>query len=304
MSMTKVEFSPTENISAAIQRETKRVIDDHLPTIYSVDIAEENELYSQEEVARHIQEYFSVADTAIQAAGNDLQIHIHSIELFKLLFRKLHTVVSIESHLAAISQGWAVATQLAGGHAEDVLLCSKSIRKSAQLFQNSAKLGMGRESLYPSHNHYQVLLMIDDVSHSGEQMSDALYGAKIAYPKLKIVISLGAVTRRALSQIQNNQESGDKVIYQEKKLALDEMIAQIKSASTRNELERLAEVFLLRHTYAVAAAMTATHIITPFKMPDGVSNGLLSGLKINGIFHSFAMKEVYALRDRLYPEVL
>ncbi len=314
-----------EKASRKVQQETQRVITDHLPTIFAtaffqspeVDLNSKQEIaislgkqylpvrrpIPPEEVANHIKVFFAKADEVIEQIGRGQKLRPSSVDKFKLLFRKLYTVASIESHVAAIESGRAVAINLAGGD-EAAVLCPHRDRRSAELFERSARLAF-TEDPYESKQkpQHRVVLLIDDVAHSGDQITAHLHGAHLNHPGLPVVISLGTVTDRAMARLREEMESHDVLIFQEKKLSLAEMIDQIKSPSVRKELRMLAEDFFDRHTLMLDG-INATHIITSFKLPDGVSNGCLGTLSIQGICHHFSVKPVEPSRDRLYPEVI
>ncbi len=286
-----------------IDWETQRVINDHLPTIFAVNSRESDgrTLYPPEAVAAHIRSFFALADASIDEAGRDLSSPPLVVKTFKIMFRQLFTVATIESHLKAIQVGRKTALTLASGDAKKVLIypiCGGS----GTMFVASAELVKHRKVAVDEDNP-KVILLLDDVAHSGKQMREEVEDV-IKLHDVPIVVSVGVATNRALQQLSEVLTLRDKIIFQKKALDLTAMIARERIESRRRGLNALAEAFFYSQSRKIERAMQATHIITPFKLPDIVSNGELCIILHHGRSLSFAMKYDDPDYNGLYPAAL
>ncbi len=100
----------------------------------------------------------------------------------------------------------------------------------------------------------------------------------------------------------------DILLYQEKKLCLEEMIARFPDYNGRQKLLALAKRFF--HSQGLDAegeengGLRATHIITPFKLPDRCSNGTLRGVRYQDEYVLFTLFDVDVSLDSFYPKVI
>ncbi len=292
-----------------IESETKRVIVDHLPTVFaakgwvSVDNIDPHELAERldqlpKKISEQINKYFALADSLIEQAGKTVGAQKNNIETFKLFFRQLYTVASIESHIAAIESGRNAALKITGSQEEAIIVWSVTSRSGGVFFRNFQRLS-GEVQSEGVQVKPRVILILDDVAHSGDQMRLTIHDAKQAYASLPVVVSLGVTTTRALEAMSPALGPSDQIIYHSKRPCLKELIADVPSPVARMELIDLARNFFTLQGYkSIENAMMATHIITPFKLPDSTSNGVLGQLYFDQDYLSFTG---VGSKDRIYP---
>ncbi len=286
-----------------LEKETERVIAEHYPTIYSLRGMSERDYQTPETVAGHIRYFFSQVDEGIDQVGKFINSPAPVREQLKLMFRRLYHVASIKSQVKAMKAGHAEALGRTGGQ-EDKILIDRVDSQSGRLFKSCQRLAFGPSSpVFGLHINPKVVLICDDVAHSGQQMCGTVRRVHRSYPNAELVISLGTITSRAEEKIEGNLLARDALIYQQKVSDLSEMISQVRSANAREQLRSLAEKFFQVFGKAPCRPMRATHIITPFKLPDGVSNGSLTSFFINGRDVNFLMSDSVS-EDYLYPEAL
>ncbi len=295
-------------LEGQIETQTQRVISDHLPTIYAVEKESGSSLgepYESEKVAKHIRSFFYQVDLVIDQAGKILQSPPEVQNEFRLMFRRLYTVTNIQAHIMAVEEGQKTALKITGGKPEKIY-ATTPLSHSGHLFLRNMKLGFANSpcvNLCTNNQGIEAILITDDVSHSGSQIAQLVLSLKAAHP-MPIVISLGAITTRAQDFIrQYLNPSQDLLIAQELKLSLEDMIGKIKPEKKHEQLLRLAQAYFQRQGVDVAKGMQATHVITPFKLPDDFSNGELSVVKSKSGEITFALRRVNTYRDRYYPEV-
>ncbi len=304
-------LSPEIFINAAIEKETCRVISEHLPTIYSVKVTiqdgkNELELFSPREVERHIRHFFAVSDKVIESCARGLNVKKNTLQTFQLFFRRLYTVTTIESQISAVEQGIELARQMAGGE-ESGILHRHSGGESGRLFTRTARLTSPTD--LSQQKSPKVILFTDDAAHSGEQMRINTIITKDFFPKVPIIISVGAISDRAQATIRRGLSSKDCLIFQEVKPCLKTMIDELPVEEMRQEMMAFANCFFANHmknANSMESGLLSTHIVTPFKLPDLTSNGRLGSIR-----SLFSKKEVYftmrsadSMRDRCYPQVL
>ncbi len=299
----------------AIEQETLRIIRDHLPTVYSISLKRKPELCcldDEKEVDQHIRYFFSCADQVIGRVGQELELPKSVINEFKLDFRKLYTVASIESHLKAIELGRAKALRMAGGD-ENGILAMSTPSNSGRLMKDSAKLAFTTNPYERFGRKIKVILLTDDASHSGAHLVNKLWNIRDDWPYTPIVVAVGTITKRALERFSDSPETNwgsgslrpiDALVYSELRLSLRDMFEQIPSLSKRQQMYSLAEKFFASQNQLLRRGLKATHLITPFKLPDFVSNGELAQILLNGEKVCFTMRAVETLPDSLYPRVL
>ncbi len=309
MTRRKIEFAERLPTST-IERETQRVVDEHLPTVFATQKFFSETLgqpYPPEKVIVHIRKYFSLVDRCIDEAAEPLNSPPEIKNDFKLLFRQLYTVASIESHLAAIERGREEVLKITKGKPENIRFRPFD-SQSGKLFRTSVGLlsqPIRVDSWESYHPDVEAVLIADDVTHSGVQLWSTIMVARAQFPQAKIVASVGVATSRALDYLQEflNPKVGARVIYQRKALCLSELIKQCP-LEKREPLRKLARNYFRLQLEDVAGCLRATHIITPFKMPDSVSNGPLSSVVYQGKRLPFAMEYIDSQRDRQYPAAL
>ncbi len=323
---------PEKAIIKKIEAETHRVVADHQPTIYALQgwASAQNDFpytkygvglknmcdqiaASPDQVDQHIRSFFSRVDTTIDDAGKKINSPNEIIATLKLFLRQLYTVASIESHVKAVEAGAVAARKRAGGKSEKVLLYEAKGLSGGVFQKDLALIPAGRRPEVPlgeipdwERGQYKVILVVDDVAHSGENMSLNLLRVRNVFPKTPVIISVGVVTTRALECIHTDNrfdKTGDQIIWQEKRLSLGEMIAKVEPEPKRQALLDLAYEYFGRQSHGTEFALKATHIITPFKLPDRTSNGPLSRVcaHLNDDGVTFAMHEVQSKKNSLYP---
>ncbi len=284
-----------------IEIETKRVIADHLPTIYATRSRTGDRFLDPippNQIESHIRHFFSEADEAILAAGKLSRSPSEIVHQFQLFFRQLYTVAQIETQLGAIENGRTEALKLTSGCEEQIeYLFVHSA--SGNLFSRCAAINSGHKG------SIGVVVVIDDVAHSGSQMGYAFDRAKRTYPGRPVVVSVGVITERAKEYIQRSMDRDfDKLLYVENRFSLKEMIEAVPGRKRRNELTKLAETFFTeQRNFDFTISVRATHIITPFKLPDTTSNGPLALILNNDRVTTFIPSRALT-PNRLYPTVL
>ncbi len=331
----KEQFRHLETkLPSALELETRRIIADHLPTIYAseyyvgaaVDPRSDQQIPNFGEVAylperrdfppvmveAYLRFFFSQVNRAVEYSGQRINISSEARDHFKLLLRKLYTVVSTEQQIKAVEAGTQAALKVAGNNPRRVVFWRVD-SDSGKLFERSTGLALFFASAQETRPCPKALLIIDDVSHSGSQLVSTIHSAQIKFPKVPLVISLGAITARAEILVNAVLRKQDKLIFQEKKLNTEELIESVKSAPMRKQLTQLAGAYFrdqcsLRDPAAfvnyLPGYFQATHIVTPFKLPDLVSNGFLSKVLFNGTTTYFDLTSEPARRNKLYPTVL
>ncbi len=319
--MAKKEIFSSPEITA-IEEETQRVIADHLPTIYAaiyyngrvvapgtnLEIDKINRKFipkylpvNAEQVESHIRDFFAKADSMVDLYGAQLKISQAAVDRFKVLFRQLYTVVPTDLHIAAVEDGYAAAMKIAGS--DEQIGYFTGYHRSGRLLTLGANPSAEDESKFDLAK-VKAVLLIDDVAHSGWQMAGMIARAEKKYPGTPIIVSLAAVTSRA--ELCLGHECGSqtyRLMYQRRVLSLSELIDQIKSYKLQQELLTLAREFFAQQGILHQEGLSATHIITAYKMPDGTSNGTLGKLEFPGLSARFAM-DTLDERDSLYPSSL
>ncbi len=318
------------NLDRQIERETQRVIADHVPTIYAVqgwasseygypfsiatvDSVCEQAAAAPQKVEQQIRNFFAAADELIVESGARRQISPDSVERFKIFFRRLYTVATPELLIGAIESGQTTARKLVGGE-ENRVLYWQSAGKSGELFRHNLDSRFYNPSGVLTQPDYslidkrypKVALIVDDVIHSGDQIWRSIRDARDYLPRsVSIVVSVGATTTRGLESVRKVLRSKDILIFQEKRLGLGELIATAQvSKKQKKELLKLAADFFSTQGYEVKVGLSATHIITTFKLPDRLSNGCLRSLTVQGQRVEFTPKPVSPKIHRLYPQAL
>ncbi len=166
-----IEIGPQKEI----ERETRRIIDEHLPTVYSLrGVPGTNRApYSPKTVERHLFHFFAIADKIIESSASELRLDPMYITIFKLMYRQLFSVAAVETQIKAIEQGKAVALKLAGQ--DSAIGFPIPTSESARLFIESSKLIFLNSQ---KRKKPRVSLLVDDVAHSGSQMAVKIYRAK------------------------------------------------------------------------------------------------------------------------------
>ncbi len=310
--MTKLEIRSAENsVNLLIEQETQRVIADHLPTIYSVKQTLSKDIktykfYSPEEVETHIREFFAAIDEAIETCGRQRRAKKKTVQTLQLFLRRLYTVASIESHIRAAEQGLKAALAIAGGR-EELILQRHGEGQSGRLFIRTLHLLTTGD--LSANSFPRVILFVDDVAHSGYQMWTNVHLIRDAYPTLPVVVSVGTITDRALTNIRLGLSGNDQLLFQEKKPCIETMVSEIQSPALRQELTALAAEFFtqrMSNSDFDTTGRLSTHITTPFKLPDETSNGRLASIfsdRLNKRVY-FNLRPVDSQRDRYYPNVL
>ncbi len=294
----------------AIERETKRVITDHLSTIYATSPGRaikagrgviECEPASPVEVSRHIHDFFRQVDRLLTQIGLDYHLPLSCVKQGKLLFRQLYTTVSVESQVGAIIQGEEAARQIADGKVENIMTFPVDT-SSGSLFKKSCNLILAQKNRRTTDP--TVILVVDDVAHSGAQMASVVEMLHFNYGKIPVVISVGAVSMRAVDRISPKFGPSDQLLYQEKKLCLLELIARLPSQEQRDQLTKLMDRYWCYQNRNNSIGMNATHIVTAFKMPDSMSNGPLGRIDYEGERVTFSLGKIAREQSSLYPSAI
>ncbi len=327
--MSKFELTRRSEASLAqqIAAETQRVIDDHVGTIYALqpwasgsrqypftgltpEKLAEKLAAGPQEVAAQITKFFAKADSLVEKVARGLVLSPGVTDHFKLMLRRLYTVASIESQIAAIETGRAAALQITKGRESGIGYFPVE-SKSGELFKRNVQLIFTEKMAVFDYDNCHALpriktiLVIDDVAHSGKQMFEHLNYLHHQFPNVPVVLSLAVITNRAEKEIVTQLRPVDKFIFQEKRPDLRAMINEIGSEKIRWELTRLAEKFFIAQGHHSASGLRATHITTPFKLPDIVSNNILDQVGACGeVTVPFTFREVVGRRDRLYPTAI
>ncbi len=323
--------SPEVGWSAAIEAETKRIIREHLPTIYATEYYDGDQVDTtsnlhicygkrylpkrrsvpEKKVEQHLRDFFSLADCSIELVAISLGLSQEVASKFKVLFRKLYTVVSVELHIRTVEVGLAAAVELAGGKIDQVGLLSVS-SYSGELFERSLfslkPLDPAQASM--SNLPLKAILIADDAAHSGLQMAGRVRTAKKLYPKIPVVVSVGAMTARAKKTISAEMGKKDKLLFQDERLSMSELIGQVSSAEKRQQINQLARGYFASQSiitspeirdFFIDECLRATHIVTPFKLPDSTSNGYLNSILIDGVSNYFSLSVQPSFLNMLYP---
>ncbi len=307
--MKKLETRSAERIANfELELETRRVIADHLPTLYAVfgkHPAKNGEPINPEIAEMWLRSFFQLVDETIERAGKKVDSNRPTINQFKIFYRRLYTVAPIKAQIAALEDGKTAAIKMAGS--EDRVRFYMVDSSSGRFFAKNAALIMSDPAVftYGPVKETGALLIVDDAAHSGIQLACVISDALQKYPGVPVVASVGVITRRAESALHNRYPSQAKIIYQQRALDLSEMIGQVKSLVRQADLRILAEEFFRSQGCSVVVGMRLTHIITPFKMPDGISNGGLNIIRHHNKTLRFDL-ENYDLNDRdgCYPDSL
>ncbi len=294
-----------KSLAERIEQETRRIINEHLPTVYSIKPnvdPTKRLLYSSQEVECHIRFFFDQVDKVIEQAGLELLSPKSVMGEFKLMVRRLYTVVGVECQTRAIEAGMAAALKIAK-HPEKIWTVVPS-SQSGCLFSRSAPLAsVLPQEIEPSFE-IRVILILDDVTHSGSQLAGLIGTYKAANSTWPIVVSVGAVTERARRRLGSILGPADQLLAQEHPLSLAEMIDQVSFIQRRNRLRQLAVRYFELQECSPIGAMEATHIITPFKLPDYLSNGELGGVVCDKVETNFTLLPAYVGDLKLYPSIL
>ncbi len=315
------KLSAEKSIDCRIAAETERVVRDHVSTIFAVQgIISDDQPFpytklkayqivdavttAPERAEKHIREFFAKADLMIDQEAAALSLDPAVAGELKLMFRRLYTVVDIELQIKAMMKGRSLALKMVGGK-EKNLLCFAISSRSGNLFRRSQQLLFRSDPFANAEADIKALLVTDDVSHSGDQMEGVIGVLKAAYPTIPIVVSLSAITTRAKTRLADRLSGGqDRLLFQAHRLCLSEMIKQVKSEAKRDKLTNLARAFINRQGKVFDEVMEATHIITPFKLPDELSNGELATIDEGGYPIYFTFCCVGYPNDRLYPKAI
>jgi len=301
-----------ETNDVAIENETRRIIKDHLPTILSTIIRREPadlEAISQEKIEKQIRTFFSSLDSIVDDIAKELTLKTTTTILFKVMLRKLYQVVSIERHIAALKAAECEVQRLINAGYEVVVLASDS--QSTELFERSFSLTkVGKmikikslNDLQQNKSNKQAILILDDVAHSGAQLAGKIQSIKNASSDIRIVVSLAAITERALQRLKKIVNMKH-LMYQQKIVDLESLIETTRNKKIKEELYKLAETFFKRQRESLRSGLEATHIITPFKLPDSLSNSMLGIIAMkNAPTLTFLTKSNWA-GSALYPTSL
>lgn len=294
-------------LAQKIERETERVISEHLPTIFATREAShgQREPIPPAEVERHIRNYFAEFDAAVEKTASDLRSNPLAVDQFKLFFRQLYRVAPIESHIRAIEAGKQEALRLAGGEEKNVRLWEVG-SSSGELFRRSANL-LAKEEPTDS-DPAKAVYLADDVSHSGSQLAASVSTIRKSHPDAPIVVSVGVITQRARERLREKLDPArDSLLYQEEMLDLAQLFEAVPDKKIRKQLAVLAYAFFKRHgRYDFERMLESTHIITPFKLPDAFSNGPLECLVYGDRLSWFAPQSAPfdSQREKIYPAAL
>ncbi len=295
-------------IGAQIEAETQRIIDTHWPTIYSLqgtEIANRRQ-FTPEEMAEHVRHFFSQVDQVIRQQAKTHHISCPIADELSLAMRQLYTVASIDSQINAVQQGKEMALSLAGGNNEAVYY-DRLLTESGRLFSRTQHGVLGNDIFqHPiDRRGKNVVLVTDDVAHSGSQMAIHIDALQSIFPTTPVVASVGVITNRGRKVIEQVLRGRDQLIFQEKRPDLVELISQSQHDHRRAELLKLAWHFFRSQGQNPDDGFKATHIITPFKLPDGASNGILAKIFFSEKITHFTMfSRVRANRDFIYPGAL
>jgi len=295
-----------------VEAETLRVIKEHLGTVYSIISAhdpEEDKILPPEKVEKHIRDFFALIDERIDwIAETDIDqgkqtFMEKDIQDFKVMMRKVYQVATTNDCISAIETGTQAALELADNDPNAIIVCGDNRKGSRELFYNDARMILSKGARRSSQDKTppKAILILDDVSHSGSQLKTAIQEMSVSFPQASIVVSVGMITTRAQEKIQPELNENCVVFFTKKAECLRDLVEAIKSSDRRKRISQLIEAYASSINYDLDEFLLATHIITPSKLPDSVSNGQLGYTKnLYGRMSSFTLKEPY-LSSAMYP---
>ena len=308
-----------------VEEETRRVVRDHLNTVYSVVVKRRHQdsyVLAPEKVETRIRTFFAAVDAQIDYLVQQEKMLEPSADFFKVgqefkvMFRRLYQVVTTEDFITAIELGVKEALTLADNDKDAIFIFGADIRGgSRKLFFKEIYRSLhgimppeGAMSTLsaapPPAKSPKVILIIDDAAHSGGQLAGAMRDMHYRLPDVPIVASVGMMTDRALAELAPVITKEDHILYTQKAECLQSMIDAEPDPQKREMLLHLADrYFSLQMGYHLGY-LKATHIVTPSKIPDGLSNGTLSSTTCLDGTTVFFTKHSATTPSSLYPHSL